>query len=261
MFALSTIGHCVPVPRQFDHFGVDLFVHFLRRVGLNVVSTGRVVTMQVKSTDELILVDTPEKRDCLYQSSTPFYIAVINKAEATFSLYTTLLKWITYWTDRNAPLCLIPGPNNGELPAGAGTHHVFLGEPIVRFGLTELENAETKVESRQTLFNVLELWTKWEQKHIVWREANLPFVACPAGYHTNEPFNTAHGHVDFMSFPDRTVLPAVEADLVTYLTGIRGYYQKLLEHAPAANPADDAPIHQRMHLVDAVIAELVGPEE
>jgi hypothetical protein len=259
-FGLSTIGFCVPVPRQFDHFGVDLFVHFLRKVGLNVVSTGRVITVQVKSTDDLILVDNDEKRNCLYQSSSPFFVAVADKVNSSLSIYTTLLKWITYWTDRNANVCLIPGPKTDELPGGADAHNIFLGEPIVQLNFNHLEHPETKVATRQMLFNVMERWAKWDQKHIAWRDASLPFVACPGGYHTNELFSTAYGDIDFMTFADRAVLPAVEADLAAYLTGARGYYNKLLEHAPAANPADDQVLHERMHLIDAVLESLVGPE-
>src|ERR1700747_468467 len=101
-FGLSTVGFCVPVPRQFDHFGVDLFVHLLRRVALNVVSSGRVISVQVKSTDELIPIDTDEKRNFLYQSSSPFFVAVADKINSRLSIYTTFLKWIAYWTDRNA---------------------------------------------------------------------------------------------------------------------------------------------------------------
>lgn len=257
-FVLSTVGFCVPVTRQFDHFGVDLFMHLLRRIGLNVVSTGRVITVQVKSADDLILVNNDEKRNCLYQSSSPFFVAVADKANSQLSIYTTFLKWMAYWTDRKANVCLIPGPKTSDLPAGSDAHNIFLGEPIVQLKLSDLEHPNTKVATRQTLFNVLEQWAKWEQKHIAWKEANLPFIACPVAYQTNALFSTAYGDIDFLTFGDRAVLPAVEADLAAYLVGASGYYSRLLEDAPTANSSDDEALRERMKLIDAVLTSLVG---
>lgn len=257
-FAFSTIGYCVPVPRQFDRFGVDVIVHLFERVGANVAATGRAVALQVKSDANEILIDTKEMRDCLYATSLPFFLAVIDKAEWRLDVYTTFLRLLAYWSNPDATVRLVPGDKDARAFPEDGSTIVFLGKPIASVLLADLEAGATKVETRERLSRVVNHWARWEQRHLDWRDDGVPFVACPGQYETGVPFSTAYGDIDFLTVPDPGRLPAANNNFARVLTAVHGYYEQLLEHAHGLGDDARARLTERNHIIEALLGHFLA---
>ena len=91
-FALSTVGHWVPVPRQADHFGVDLYLQLFDEDGRNLRTTGMGCAFQLKSTNDDIHVDSTEKVMALQGLAYPLFIGVIDKSSGTITIFSTILR-------------------------------------------------------------------------------------------------------------------------------------------------------------------------
>ena len=177
-------------------------------------------------------------RDCLYATSLPFLLAVVDKAEWRLDVYTTFLRLLAYWSNPDAAVRLVPGDKDGRAFPADGSTIVFLGKPIASVLLADLEAEAIKVETREGLSRVVNHWARWEQRHLDWRDDGVPFVACPGQYETGVPFSTAYGDIDFLTVPDPGRLPAVGNNFARTLTAVHGYYGQLLDHAHGLS--DDA---------------------
>ena len=74
--------------------------------------------------------------------------------------------------------------------AADGVARIYLGEPVYRRPLRDLERKAVMVERRQELLNVLEFWARrGTSAGLAWKEDNLPLVTYISKDETNTPPN------------------------------------------------------------------------
>jgi hypothetical protein len=231
-FAFSTVSYCTPVPRQYDRFGVDFYAHLARKVGRKLVATGRTISIQVKSSTQPILLNKPELRTCLYSQALPFFLAIIEKEDGIISIYTMYTRLIQFWTNRNSDVFIVPAPKP-DVPPADGIARIYLGDPIYRRPLRDLEKKAVMIERRQELLRVLEFWARWEQLQLAWKEDNLPLVTWISQYETNVPPNPLampHEQVPHLGFPNPNYIDGISTGTVKTVFVFRRFYQHLLEN-------------------------------
>lgn len=92
--ALSKLGFVIPIPRQEDQFGVDFIVHLARLEANEFVPLGKCFGIQIKSSTEPLILDTEEKRKCLWDSSIPFFLGSTPKKLVKFKRHMLVLPLI-----------------------------------------------------------------------------------------------------------------------------------------------------------------------
>lgn len=196
-FALSTIGFAVPVPRQSDQFGVDFLVHLARRAQGknnegnktdNMVATGKVFQLQIKSDNKPVVAEGEEAMDCLLHSTSPFFVGVVSKKESSICIYPTTNRLCFAGVNETKRLQLVPGKTNDRMAIPKDdTDEVHLGKPIAEFDLDDLDASSGKKEQRQLFFDVMYSWTVFEEWMLAWITDGMPFAAVPYAYETNRP--------------------------------------------------------------------------
>lgn len=185
--AFSTIGHCVPVPRQADQFGVDMYLQLFEETGRTLSSTGMGCAIQLKSTTDDIEIDSDEKRLALHGMAYPFFIAVIDKSAGTLSVYSTLMRLVAYWSWPTSNYRVtMGGPYSFTVSdKSVGTKVISCSEPIVRLAIADLDATDKKAAARRTFREILEYWITIETDAIAWKASYIPMVPI-VKYETNE---------------------------------------------------------------------------
>jgi hypothetical protein len=225
MYCLSKIGHCVPVQRQYDHFGTDLFLHLFSHDGRTLQSTGQTIAIQIKSDHTPIRIDTAEKRDCFYEGSIPFFICIVSKKKRIIELYSTLGRISAAWDARNMTITLIPDDlENDQTTNIDGETKLHLGKPILSHDIDEIDQDGDLANNMR---EVVLLWSKWEQVQLSWKISGLPFVAWPGTFETNGLWRQED--LEFWSAFDPREIKSVQASMNKDLTGYLHYFEGALE--------------------------------
>jgi hypothetical protein len=186
---LSTIAHIIPVPRQADHFGVDLFAHLFSQSRGGLRSTGRTVAIQLKSNLDSISVAAPDAIQALHALAVPFLIGVVNRTHRNIALYSTLFRFAAYWDNPDAPLIFDLKADVPGLTFHENATRIHCGRPIALAIQDELDDPDRGCRdlTRQVLRNNLEYWIRLEADAIAWKTTGLPMSPCPPPeYSTNE---------------------------------------------------------------------------
>ena len=184
--AFSTIGHCVPVPRQADYFGVDLYVQMFKDEGRALCSTGSGCAVQIKSNTDDIAIDSDEKRLTLHGMAYPFFVAIIDKSHGTISVYSTLLRSALYWLSPNSDYLIKMG-GDYTLPTSDNPSTAKIlscGKPIVHLRIADLDAPETKVASRKMFREIMDYWIALEADVLAWKANHIPMIPL-VNYQTN----------------------------------------------------------------------------
>lgn len=237
-YALSTVGHCVPVPRQADHFGVDLFLHLHEPAGRNLQVTGFGCAFQLKSLTEDIPIDTEEKRIALHGLAYPFFIGVINKAEGRFDIYKTIYRSAIYWHFPKAQFTIrmddteyLEHPNDTEDGQILGC-----GIPIASVRISQLDDPEIAEQVRSNLRDVLTYWIALDMDALAWKATYLPMVPFVSHYETNKrPANVPA----IMTFTRKEHIRGMVRSLDNSLFGVYTCCDQL------ADRDDELPVNER----------------
>lgn len=187
-YVLSQLGFCVPVPRQFDRFLVDTFVQVFRTEDNVHRTTSLSCGFQVKSTTDNISIKGEHLREVFYRTGTPFFVAVVDKKQQTFAVYTTIQRFLFAWTPGEVDVTLV---FDSAWPLLTGSETAIpLGKPIVEISIPALDspNAADSAAERRKL-RLIVLWIMLERMAIAWRQDQMPFVPMPKAIHTNERFD------------------------------------------------------------------------
>jgi hypothetical protein len=201
-YVLSQLGFCVPVPRQFDRFLIDIFVQVFRTENQVHRATSLSCGFQIKSNQEPISIRGDHQREAFFRTGTPFFVAVVDKKHQLLSIYTTIQRLLFAWTPGEVDVDLIFDETSWPLSAISGTH-LPLGKPIVKIdiGVLDSDNSEESQAERRKL-RIVVLWIMVERLAIACRQDQMPFVPMPKTIRTNEQFEWADLAYHVIYHPD-----------------------------------------------------------
>ncbi len=187
--ALCKLGFTVPVPRQEDHFGVDFIVHLAKMVDQTVVPSGKSFGIQIKSNEEPLVFDKQSKRDCLYGSTLPFFLGVVNRHNLTLTVYNTLNRLHFFWMlgiEKDFTLVVddggdgIPKPDFAARTGGTG-------KPVLEIGLSEPATPQERLVEIEALQSTMRSWIDLENENLSLKEQGIALLLWPAAYAKNTP--------------------------------------------------------------------------
>ena len=236
-YVLSQLGFCVPVPRQFDRFLVDMLVQVFRTEDKVHRTTSLSCGFQIKSTTDSIPVEGAHLREAFYRTGTPFFIAVVNKKQQTFAVHTTMQRLLFAWTPGEVDVTLAFDDSAWPLLPGSGTV-IPLGKPIVEISIPALDSAdaaESAAERRK--LRIIVLWIMLERMAIAWRQDQMPFVPMPKTIRTNECFGW--GDLDYHVIFHPDIVGNAASSLDKTLMFYKEHLVQLLAHGTADKLASD----------------------
>ncbi len=188
MYFLSKVGLVVPVPRQADLFNVDFIVHLIRTEEKNFVPTGKSFAMQVKSNTDPI----PYKGDqlaSLWELGLPYFVGMVSRDGMEFSIYSTLPRLNFMWMiGRDHDFRLCPGGKVEDLHAQEWENKlVRTGPEVIKLKAEDLDSDSKEQETRQLFFEIMSVWTEFEEVSLSWRKQNIPLVEMPQSYSSTVP--------------------------------------------------------------------------
>jgi hypothetical protein len=183
-YAFASWGTAVAIPHQEDH-GIDLACTLVERAGRRSVAKWP-YTVQVKS-GLGPLVFEGEEVEWVVRHPLPFYLCVVNKAEARLSVYHTFPRFYT-WMLGKLPdrLEMVPAPpergKEGRCTQWPGNYSLSLDQPILDFTVTQMLDGDFWANARR----VFEHWLAVENDNLTRVRAGLLKCRMPDGYRTNE---------------------------------------------------------------------------
>ncbi len=187
--ALSKLGFTIPVPRQEDRFGVDFIVHLASVRGNIVTPLGKSFSIQIKSKAEPLAFQHQEERDCLFDSSIPFFIGVVSRKKLSLKVYSTLNKWCFFWMKgRTRSFQLIfKSTGKGLTAPDYDEGKVWTGKPILKIKIQEPSTVKARWDEINELQSTMISWLNLENQIISLKEQQVPIVWRPTAYITNHP--------------------------------------------------------------------------
>ena len=106
-FLLSTWGTVTSVA-PVDDYGIDLYCTLAESIGLRSIVTDY-YSVQVKSSDDPWVFDTPEAIKWLFEYSTPLFLGCVDRTKTVLSIYQTMPRFLaSFWPDDYTRLKLEP---------------------------------------------------------------------------------------------------------------------------------------------------------
>ncbi len=186
--ALCKLGFTVPVPRQEDHFGVDFIVHLARMVDETVVPSGKSFGIQIKSNKDPLVFDKQPKRDCLYDSTLPFFLGVVNRQNLTLAVYNTLNRLFFYWDNSETDFTMTVGGEGDDIPKPDREKRTSgTGKPILEIDISEPGTSQGRSAEIEVLQSTMRSWIDLEKENLSLKEQGIGLLFRPPAYDTNEP--------------------------------------------------------------------------
>ena len=202
--ALTKLGFTVPVPRQEDHFGVDFIVHLASLEDQTVHPTGKSFGIQIKSNQEPLVFNEQHKRDCLYDSSLPFFLGVVSRQDLTLTVYNTLNRLNCFWLyGHKRDLSLVFAGRGGGLPKPDykdGHCLAYTGKPILKISIAEPTDSEDRLGEIKTLQSTMESWIDLENQDLSLKEQGVALFFWPADYKSNVPLRADVEHRSYTKY-------------------------------------------------------------
>ena len=191
-YIFSTIGLCVPVPRESDDFNVDLTLHLGTRDGRTFVLNGRSAMLQTKSSEDSVTIEGPDKIRWFLGGMIPFFLVVIDKKRAWLKVFQTTQRATVPGHLKFDKVVLLPNDASGWR-VGGDELLCGLGEPIISIDYAKLDDLDEDVrdKSRRLFYFCIDQWCILEMTAMVWKQHGLPFTPFPTTRKTNEPFSFA----------------------------------------------------------------------
>lgn len=229
--ALSKLGFTVPIPRQEDHFGVDFIVHLASLERQTLIPSGKSFGIQIKSNEEPLVFDEQHKRDCLYNSSLPFFLGVVSRENLTLTIYNTLNRLDIFWmlgSERDFRITYdaqgsgIPVPDFDERIARTG-------HPILEISIAEPSASGDRAQEIRELEAVMESWIDLENENLSLKRQDVPLVFWPAAYATNKLLSDDLMTYSFRAYTSRDSRSDICRATQKPLTALSFYMKNLIE--------------------------------
>jgi hypothetical protein len=184
-YAFGSWGTAVDIPQQEDH-GIDLACTLMEWSGKRWLAKWP-YTVQVKS-DFNPLVFEGEEVEWVVRHPLPFYLCIVNKAEARLSVYHTFPRFYA-WSLGKLPdrLEMVPAPPVpgavGRCTQWHGGYSLSLDQPILDFTVQEMLDGDSWANARR----VFEHWLAVENDNLTRARAGLLTYRMPSDYRTNDP--------------------------------------------------------------------------
>lgn len=176
--AFSTIGFTSTVPREEDHFVVDIFVHIGMISDEGISPSGYTFNTQVKSNPGTVIFNKHDQITSFLNSHIPYFVTFIH--DGTIEIYSTLSRFM-YTPDKFFnTIHLHPNKERKNPYISNKTLHINMNTAIARFKLDDLDpsNPDNK-NNRELLSRLLGLWTYLEMNEIAFRTAKIPWIQIP----------------------------------------------------------------------------------
>jgi len=235
--ALCKLGFTVPVPRQEDQFGVDFIVHLARTVDQTVTPSGKSFGIQIKSNTDPLVFDEPHKRDCLYGSSLPFFLGIVDRRNLTLTVYNTLNRLSFYWMlGPTRAFKLVAGGDEDGVPKPDFEKSTGeTGKPILEIGISEPATSRARSDEIEVLQSTMRSWIDLENENLSLKEQGIALLFWPSTYAKNKPLGEGIERETYShtKFAGPGSLPNICKATEKALTSLSFYLRKL--------PRDDVP--------------------
>lgn len=228
--ALSKLGFTIPVPRQEDRFGIDFIVHLARLEENTVIPIGKSFGIQIKANEKPLVFSGQEERDCLYESTIPFFLGVVSRENLTLTVYSTLGRSCFFWMrGTNQPFEIIPKSTGDGLSApNYEKGKVWTGKPVLKISIKEKPTAKGRLKETQNLQATMEDWIKLENDILSLKEQKVPIVWRPSSYDTNKPF-PRRMKLDCIRYANPATLPHICTATAKTLESLSFYLRDCLK--------------------------------
>lgn len=186
-YVFSMFGTATLVPHQED-YGLDLFCTLTRTDG-GRAEPYAYYSVQVKSTPDPWVFDTPDSVKWILQYPAPLLLCVVDKKAARFSVYQLKARFhAAVMTELPASLTLVPGDprktDHTHRPAAGwdADGRMEMGPPILHFTLDQLLDDDTY----HLIGRVLDHWIVNDLRNILRQQMGMRAASGPPDYATNE---------------------------------------------------------------------------
>jgi hypothetical protein len=184
-YALSSFGTAIPVPHPEDS-SIDLYCTLGRRIGRRFLVENQYL-VQVKSTNDPIRYSGKDEVKWLLSHKYPFLICVVSKKSARIEIYQTLaLSTLSPKEDvDNIRLHPQSCPSGEYFPQVIDQESVdiYLGDPVVKFSVTNFSDKDFIAE----ITNTLRSWVELDQENIDLKSTGYTMFRIPVKWETNKP--------------------------------------------------------------------------
>ncbi len=237
--ALTKLGFVIPVPRQEDHFGVDFVVHLAEMVGNTVHPTGKSFGIQIKSNKKPISFKKKRPRDCLFNSSLPFFLGVVSREDLSLTIYNTLGRICFLWMKGgNRAFELVPNhKGKGLRKPDYDGGKVWTGKPISRISLKDKSSPAERLDEIRVLQTTMNSWINLENQILALKEQEIPIVWWPKKYETNKPLESRNAKphsFQTVAYVNPTTLPNICRATKVTLYSLSCYLRDYLKKYPKA---------------------------
>lgn len=197
-FVFSSFGTSIPVPHQEDS-GIDLYCTLLEKIGKR--SWPRAYySVQVKSTMEPWIFDSPESVRWIIEHPLPIFLCVVEKKTATINVYHTAPRFYAWalpiHRDR---LELIPGTKAKAHTIEWQEGDTFnLGAPILSFTIQDVLDSDRRTQ----VADVLKFWIDYDVENLFRIKSGIQRFRVPHDYETNSTKLTGWSEQGQMRFSE-----------------------------------------------------------
>lgn len=180
-FAFSAFGTAVAIPHQEDA-GIDLFCHFVERVGRHARSRFP-YTVQVKSGMDPWVFEGEEAIRWLVDYPLPLFLCVVDKADGRLRTYHTAPRFY-YWSlgEHADRITMAPQlETEGRCVQWSGSFDFSLTAPILDFHVTDILQDEFRASASE----VLAFWAEVEFDNLRRLKSGVRKFKMPDGYRPN----------------------------------------------------------------------------
>jgi hypothetical protein len=180
-YLFSTWGTVTPVRRSDDH-GADLYCTLTERIGqLSVVRA--YYSVQVKSNTDPWHLKTTDEVNWLFDYPTPLFLACVDQAAVTLSVYQTMPRYLAgMWPETQQLELIASQVDEGKCAQWESAERFDLSAPILRVTLANL----VRSEMMEQFHKVLGFWVQADADASMLRRMGLLRFWMPHRYRVNE---------------------------------------------------------------------------
>jgi hypothetical protein len=188
-YVFSWFGTAIPVPHQEDT-GIDLYCTLLEQEG-NRAWPRAYYSMQVKSTMDPWVFDSPESVRWVIEHPLPIFLCIVQKSEARILVYPTTPRFAAWILPiHKKHLKLIPGTKTkAQTVEGGWTEgeSFDLTAPILNFTIQQALDPEFRIRVAQ----VLKFWIDYDVENLFRIRSGIHHLRVPNRYETNSTDGSA----------------------------------------------------------------------
>jgi hypothetical protein len=180
-YLFSSWGTVAPVRRQ-DDTGIDLHCTLTERVGQRSLVRAY-YSVQVKSNSDPWHLKTEDDVRWLFDYPTPLFLACVDQAALTLSVYQTMPRYLAGMWPATQQLDLVPSQTDqGKCAQWTDPERFDLSAPILRVTLANLAQGDLLAH----FHSVLRFWVDADRNARITRDMGMLRLWMPYAYRVNE---------------------------------------------------------------------------